>query len=157
MRCGFSEAGIGPSPDSLHAGVGDSPHMTVKIDIAEVSDTLASLHATDAHRTDRAHRSLAVVVPLAEGKRDVVREFLEEGPPFEPAEIGLESHKVFLNEHEAIFVFETEEGVKAFERVLAEPELWDLISSWEHCLADEPRLATAVYEWPQPRQHAPEP
>ncbi len=126
--------------------------MTVKIDIADVSEKLAALHAHDAHHPDRpVHRSLAVVVPLVEGRCDVVREFLAEGPPFEPREIGLESHKVFLTDREVIFVFETEEGAKAFERILAEPELWDVISSWEHCMSDEPRAATAVYEWTKPK------
>jgi hypothetical protein len=113
-----------------------------------VSEKLAALHASEAHRSDKAHRSIAIVVPLTEGRCDVVREFLEEGPPFEPREIGLESHKVFLTDREAIFVFETEEGVKALERILGEPELWELVSPWEHCMAEEPRLATAVYEWP---------
>lgn len=122
--------------------------MTVKIDIAEVSEKLAQLHVHEAHHAGGAHhRSIAVVVPLAEGRCDVVREFLAEGPPFEPGEVGLESHKVFLTEREAVFVFETEEGAKAFERILAEPELWDVISSWEHCMADEPRIAQPVYEW----------
>jgi hypothetical protein len=129
--------------------------MTVKIDISEVSERLAALHANEAHRSDKAHRSIAIVLPLVEGRCDVVREFLAEGPPFEPSQIGLESHKVFLTDREAVFVFETEEGVKAFERLLAEPDLWDLVSSWEHCLSEEPRLATAVYEWPEhPHRHA---
>jgi hypothetical protein len=124
--------------------------MTVKIDIAEVSERLAALHAHESHHAETAHRSIAIVVPLAEGRSDVVRDFLSEGPPFEPGEIGLESHRVFLTEREAIFVFETEEGLHAFERILAEPELWDVISSWEHCMSDEPRVAEAVFEW-QPK------
>jgi len=128
--------------------------MTVKLDISEVSEKLAALHANEAHRTEGLHRSIAVVLPLVEGRCDVVRAYLEEGPPFEPAEIGLDSHKVFLTDREAVFVFETEEGAKAFERILAEPELWDVVASWEHCLAEEPRLATPVYEWPErPHRH----
>ncbi len=122
--------------------------MTVNIDIAEVSEKLAALHANEAHRSDKAHRSVAIVVPLTEGRCDVVREFIEEGPPFEPAKIGLAGHKVFLTDREAVFVFETDEGVHALERLLSEPELWDVVSSWEHCLAEEPRLAATVYEWP---------
>jgi hypothetical protein len=130
--------------------MGHSRRMSVKIDIAEASEKLAALHANEAHHQGSLHRSTAVVVPLADGRCDVVREFLAEGPPFEPGKIGLESHKVFLTEREAIFVFETEEGVRAFEKILAEPELWDVISSWEHCMSDEPRIASAVYEWSRP-------
>ncbi len=121
--------------------------MTANIDIAKVSEKLAALHANEEHRAVKGHRSLAVVVPLVEGRCEVVQAFLEEGPPFEPGRIGLSGHKVFLTEREAVFVFETEEGVQVFERILAEPELWELVSSWEHCIADEPRLATTVYEW----------
>lgn len=122
--------------------------MTVEIDIAEVSEKLATLHANEAHRSDKGPRSLAIVVPLSEGCCDVVRDFIDEGPPFEPSKIGLAGHRVFLTDREAIFVFETEEGVTAFERILAEPELWDVIGSWEHCISDEPRIAAPVYEWP---------
>ena len=146
---GFSEVAIRPSTDSDSAYVDDSARMSVKIDIAEASEKLATLHAAEAHHPGSLHRTIAVVVPLSDGRCDVVREFLEEGPPFEPSKIGLESHKVFLTEREAIFVFETEEGVRAFERILAEPELWDVISSWEHCMSDEPRIAPAVFEWPK--------
>ena len=56
---------------------------------------------------------------------------------------------MFVTDHEATFVFETAEGVKALDRILAEPDLWDVLSAWEHCVSEEPRLATAVYEWPR--------
>src|ERR1041385_1708701 len=69
------------------------------------------------------------------------------GPLFDPGEVGLESHAVFLTDRETIFVFETEQGVKALERILNEPEFWDVVSPWEHCMAEEPRLAAAVFEW----------
>ena len=144
----FSEETIGGSTDLAGLPLGDNRPMTVKIDIADVSEKLATLHANEAHRTDKGHRSIAIVVPLSGGCSDVVRDFIDEGPPFEPGKIGLVGHKVFLTDREAIFVFETEEGVKAFERILAEPELWDVIGSWEHCLSEEPRIATPVFEWP---------
>jgi hypothetical protein len=128
--------------------------MAVKIDIGELSEKLAAFHASEAHLPSKGHRSIAIVVPLSEGLCDVVRDFIDEGPPFDPEKIGLAGHKVFVTDREAIFVFETEEGVKAFERILAEPELWDLISSWEHCISEEPRIATPVYEWPTHPHHA---
>jgi hypothetical protein len=148
-ECGFPEATVRPPTDSRTGLTGHSRDMAVKIDISRVSEKLAALHAEEAHRTDHGHRSIAIVLPLGEGRRDVVAEFVEEGPPFDPSEIGLSGHKVFLTDREAIFVFETDEGVKAFDRLLAEPDLWEVLSAWEHCLSDEPRLATAVYEWPK--------
>jgi len=109
-----------------------------------VAEQLAALH----HR-ESGHESIAVVVPLAEGRSEIVREFLEEGPPFDPREIGLESHRAFLTEREVVFVFETQAGMKAFERILAEPEFWDVLPHWRRNVAGEPRIGPAVFEWPQ--------
>ena len=122
--------------------------MTIKIDIAEAADKLAALHqASVVGPEHRKHESIAIVVPLAEGRCDVVREFLDEGPPFDPAAIGLEKHAVYLTEREAIFVFDTDQGVEAFERIVAESELWDVVGAWERCACEEPRVATAIYDW----------
>jgi hypothetical protein len=121
----------------------------VTIDISEVAQELAILHGGR-----KARARVAIVVPLAEGRCDVVREFLSEGPPFDPAAVGVLRHDVFLTEREAIFVFETESGTEALERILAEPELWDVAGAWERCLAEKPRIATGVYEWPEHRSTA---
>lgn len=122
--------------------------MAVTIDVSELAGRLAALHHGGRPT------SVAVVVPLAEGLCDVVREFLDEGPPFDPAAIGLDRHQVYVTDREAIFVFETEAGVQALERILAEPDFWDVVSAWEHCASEEPRVAAAVFEWPE-RLHGP--
>ena len=57
-------------------------------------------------RGEQEH-SIAVVLPLREGMREVAAEFLEEGPPFDPEHLGLVRHQVFLGDSEVIFVFET--------------------------------------------------
>ena len=130
--------------------------MTVKLDVSEVAARLQSLHQAALHRVAGAHESIAVVVPLAEGRSEVVREFLAEGPPFDPCGIGLESHTVFLTDREVVFIFDTVEGARAFERILAEPEFWDVVSAWEHNVSEEPRIGTVVYEWRgQPAGHDP--
>jgi hypothetical protein len=115
--------------------------ITVKIDIADLAGRFVSLGAG-------VPTNVAVVVPLADGCSDVVREFLQEGPPFDPAGVGLERHQVFLTEREAVFVFDAAEGARMFERILAEPDFWSVVSAWEHCASEEPRLGKAVFEWP---------
>jgi hypothetical protein len=124
--------------------------MTVKLDVSEVAARLQALHQAAAHRVPGSHESIAVVVPLGPGRSEVVHEFLAEGPPFDPRRIGLESHKVFLTDREAIFVFDTVEGAHAFERILADPDFWDVVPAWEHNVSEEPRIGTIVYEWPGP-------
>jgi len=115
--------------------------MTATLDISEVAEKLAAL------RHCEGHTSFAVVLPLEEGRLEVVREFLEEGPPFDPGSVGLARHTVFLTEQEAIFVFESEHGVKALEQLLSERELWEVVSAWERSAAGKPRVATAAYPW----------
>lgn len=121
--------------------------MTVKLDVSEVSARLKELHDAALHRTPGTREMVAIVVPLADGRREVVEEFLAEGPPFDPSAIGLETHQVFLTDREAIFVFDTVEGAQAFERILAEPEFWELVPAWEHNLAEKPRIGSLAYEW----------
>jgi hypothetical protein len=121
--------------------------MSITLDVSGVSARLHSLHQAAEHRIPGAHECIAVVVPLLEGRSDVVREFLAEGPPFDPVAVGLHGHSVFLTDREAVFVFDTVEGAQAFERILAESEFWDVVSAWEHNVSDEPRIGSLVYEW----------
>lgn len=94
----------------------------------------------------RAH-SIAVVLPLRDGMREVAAEFLEEGPPFDPRELGLARHQVFLGDSEVIFVFETEASLATLDQVLAEPEFWSIVSSWEHLAEGAPRVASIAFDW----------
>jgi hypothetical protein len=121
--------------------------MSVTLDVSQVGARLHSLHQAAEHRAPGAHECVAVVLPLLEGRSDVVREFLAEGPPFDPSAVGLHAHSVFLTEREAVFVFDTVEGAQAFERILAESEFWDVVSAWEHNVSGEPRIGSLVYEW----------
>ena len=52
----------------------------------------------------------------------------------------------------AIFVFESPEGLEAFERILLERDFWDVLSAWEHSAEGEPRIARLVYEWPEHKE-----
>ena len=70
-------------------------------------------------------------------------------PPFEPGKAGIIRHEVFVTGDEAIFVFETEPDVQSLEKILADPELWEVAAAWEHCIAGPPRLAAEAYRWPE--------
>ena len=115
--------------------------MSTKFDVKDLADQLGRL---EAHPN---RRKIVIVLPLAPGKHDVARAFLEEGPPFEPSSIGLATHEVFMTENEAIFVFGTGKDVHPLEKILAEPELWEVVSSWEDVAGGPPRVADVVYDW----------
>lgn len=121
--------------------------MAATIEISKLAEQLVALNLPED-----ARQTFAVVVPLADGRAEVVREFLAEGPPFDPAGAGLDHHQVFVTDEEAVFVFETASGLKDLERLLAEPDFWDVVGAWERCAGSEPRVAAVAYEWPRGRR-----
>ncbi len=96
---------------------------------------------------------LTIVVPLVEGARPKAEALLRKGPPFDPETAGLEQHHVFLTDHEAIFLFESE-AKDAVERLADDPKLWTALAGWGDLVAGTPRLAEDVYSWARP--HPPE-
>ena len=90
---------------------------------------------------------VVVVAPLREGAREVARMLLEDGPPFDPAAVGLTAHRVLLTEREVIFVFEGEDAISVVEELVGHAEVWQAATAWREWLADKPRLAESVYDW----------
>jgi hypothetical protein len=107
-----------------------------------VADAMGALEGCSGKQ-----HAIAIVVPLREGMREVASEFLAEGPPFDPKEIGLSRHGVFLTDSEVVFVFETEGNLTTLDRILAEPEFWSIVSAWDHLAAGEPRVGTVAFDW----------
>lgn len=110
--------------------------------ISEVADELASLRIGEGPAESR----LLVVIPLREGVRDRVAELLDHGPPFDPEQVGLERHLVFLTDREAIFLFESA-TVLNVERLLAEASVWASADAWKPYVAGPPRIAEPSYLW----------
>jgi hypothetical protein len=115
--------------------------MSTTFDVADVARELERLRG-------RPHlHKLAIVLPLDPGMRGVAREYLDEGPPFDPAAAGVDSHEVFLTDSEAIFVFGIPHGAQTLDRILADEEFWSVLSSWEHIAGGPPRAAEVAYDW----------
>lgn len=91
-----------------------------------------------------------VVVPLREGASRRAAELLRKGPPFDPEEIGLERHHVFLTDQEAVFVFEADDPGAA-ERLAANGSVWSAAVGWKDLVAGPPRLADDAYSWLRPQ------
>jgi hypothetical protein len=116
--------------------------------ISELAEYLAVRDQPEELRV----RRLLLVLPLRPGVRDQAAALLRRGPPFDPAEAGLDRHQVFLSEKEAIFAFEADEAT-AVERLADEPALWQALSGWTELVAGPPRLAEDVYSWLRPPAH----
>ena len=100
---------------------------------------------------EMAPMRLLVIVPLKEGKESMARNLLRSGPPFDPAQVGLERHEVYLTANEAVFVFETLEGDTDLRALLTSAPVWEAATAWRELIAGPPRIAEAVYSWEQGR------
>src|SRR6185312_3114283 len=65
--------------------------------VAELAERLAALQFGAEVR-----RRIAIVLPLHPDAHEAVRELLAAGPPFDPVELGLDRHVVFLTPSEAV-------------------------------------------------------
>jgi hypothetical protein len=90
-----------------------------------------------------------VILPLREGSSERAAELLRGGPPFDPEEIGLERHQVFLTEREAVFLFEADSS-DAAEKLIGEGSFWSAASAWKDIVEGPPRLAEDAYSWVRP-------
>jgi hypothetical protein len=116
--------------------------------ISELAELLSSLLGEE-----RAMSRAVVVLPLREGTSEQAAELLHGGPPFDPEEVGLERHHVFLTKSEAVFVFEADSRHSA-EKLIGEGRFWSAASAWKDLVAGPPRLAEDAYSWIRP--HVPD-
>jgi len=106
----------------------------------ELADLIAVL--TTEQRTGDEH--VAVIVPLKAGCRQRVRELVAQGPPFNPAALGLKEHQVYLRERDVVFVFGGAHVRAKVERAMRNPTLWHAGLAWHHCIIGRPRLAAVT-------------
>jgi hypothetical protein len=136
---------------------------TIQIDalgagfLGEIADLLGTLWARPPDRSER----VAVIVPLKHGRLTRAEELVAQGPPFDPAALGLIQHEVFLSAREATFIFVGPHAQPALERATRDPSLWRVGLAWRGCITGPPRLSSTpatqlghdarlVYSWPPP-------
>lgn len=90
---------------------------------------------------------VAVVVPLRPGVREEAARLIAGGPPFPLSQTGLKSHSVYLDDHEAVFVFEGPAAREVVEQILGESDVWRAASEWRGLLDGRPRLAEPAFSW----------
>jgi hypothetical protein len=112
--------------------------------ISELAEELAS-----RLREESAMSRAVVVLPLREGASERAAQLLRGGPPFDPQEVGLDRHHVFLTDQEAVFVFEADD-IEAAERLIGVESFWTAASAWKDLVAGPPRLAEDAYSWVRP-------
>jgi hypothetical protein len=146
LRLGSGPERLSGRPTLVFGRSGDGDVRVASVGAAgvlsEVAEQVASMKAGNAMSADR----IAVVVPLRKGKRDNAERLLDQGPPFDPERMGLESHEVFLTDQEAIFVFNTAAGL-SLQKLLGDSKVWASAAAWHDVIAGPPRVGKPFYAW----------
>ena len=106
----------------------------------ELAHLLAALTTEHPANGEQA----TVILPLKKGCLARAKELVAQGPPFDPAALGLTGHQVFLSADEAIFVFAGPHVRATLERATRDPTLWRVGLAWRGCIGGRPRLAAAA-------------
>jgi hypothetical protein len=110
--------------------------------LGEINELLARLRSEQVARA-----RVAVVVPIRRGTAELARQLVEQGPPFELEDVGLERHHVFVGEREVIFFFEGEQAAAAVDALARSPGVLKAAVRWRGILAGRPRLAQERFGW----------
>jgi hypothetical protein len=97
---------------------------------------------------------LAVVARLRADAEARAASLIEAGPPFDPAEVGLERHDVFLSHGEVVFVFEGHQVEWVVDALVDDPFRSPAFAAWEPLLDGPARLARPAYHWERARPQA---
>ena len=92
-------------------------------------------------------KRMMIVARLRDDAHDEAEILLREGPPFEPAEIGLERHGAWLTAGEVVFVFEGPEVEWIVNDLIDDPAVAVFFAPWEKLIEGTPRLAHERFYW----------
>jgi hypothetical protein len=91
---------------------------------------------------------LAVIAKLRAGAADEAARLIELGPPFNPAEHGIEQHSVYLTSDAVVFIFEGGPP-NSLMAALAGSDEQLVLGAWEPLLDGTPLIAREAYHWPR--------
>jgi hypothetical protein len=90
---------------------------------------------------------LVVTLKLRKGTQERAAKLIAAGPPFEPADLGVARHAVYLGNDLVIFAFEGEDVEQRVRSLINDPVPSASFARWVPLLAGRPALAHEVYYW----------
>ena len=90
---------------------------------------------------------LVVTLKLRKGTQERAAKLIAAGPPFDPADLGLARHGVYLGDELVIFAFEGEDVEERVRVIINDPVRSASFAAWVPLLAGRPALAHEVYYW----------
>jgi hypothetical protein len=92
-------------------------------------------------------KRLMIVARLRDDAHDEAEVLLAEGPPFDPAQVGLERHSAYLTASEVVFMFEAPEVEWIVNDLVDDPKISSFFAPWEKLIEGAPRLAHERFHW----------
>jgi hypothetical protein len=90
---------------------------------------------------------LMIIARLRDDAHDGAEVLLRDGPPFDPATLGLERHAAYLTAGEVVFVFEGTEVEWIVNDLVDDPAISSYFDPWQKLIDGIPRLAHERYYW----------
>ena len=90
---------------------------------------------------------VVVVAKLKPGSEDAAADIVRAGPPYDPSEIGLARHGVYLGGSEVVFVFEGSDLERQLRDLLNDPVGSPALAVWAPLLEGAPSIAHELYYW----------
>jgi hypothetical protein len=90
---------------------------------------------------------LVVTLKLRKGSQERAAALIDAGPPFDPADLKVARHAVYLGDDLVIFAFEGEDVEQRERSLINDPVPSASFAHWVPLLAGRPALAHEVYYW----------
>jgi hypothetical protein len=92
---------------------------------------------------------IAVLAELRPDCEQQAQRLLADGPPFDPGQLGLTSHDVYLAHGAVVFAFEGPDVERLVSELVNDPAASGSFSAWGPLLAGPPTIARPAYHWPE--------
>jgi hypothetical protein len=93
---------------------------------------------------------IVVIARLKPDSHAAAAEILRAGPPYDPGDIGLVRHGVYLSESEVVFVFEGSDVEQQLLGLLNDPAASAAFAVWAPVLDGTPSAAHELFYWEAP-------
>jgi hypothetical protein len=90
---------------------------------------------------------IVFVARLKPGSEDAAADIVRSGPPYDPGEIGLTRHGVYLGSSEVVFVFEGSDVQRQLRDLLNDPVASPAFAIWAPLLEGTPSIAHELFYW----------
>jgi hypothetical protein len=90
---------------------------------------------------------IVVTAKLKPGSHDAATDVLRAGPPYDPDDLGLVRHGVYLGASEIVFVFEGADVEQRLRDLLNDPAASAAFAVWGPLLEGTPSAAHELFYW----------